>query len=43
MELLVNVDKVVENLKKYLAFLREFVIEYNEEIEKGFMIKYNKK
>ena len=40
---IVNVDKVVENLKKYLAFLREFVIEYNEEIEKGFMIKYNKK
>ena len=40
---IVNVDKVVENLKKYLAFLREFVIEYNEGIEKGFMIKYNKK
>ena len=27
---IVNVDKVVENLKKYLAFLREFVAEYNE-------------
>ena len=26
----VDVDKVVENLKKYLAFLREFVEEYNE-------------
>lgn len=26
---IVNVDKVVENLKKYLAFLREFVEEYN--------------
>ena len=25
----VDVDKVVENLKKYLAFLREFVEEYN--------------
>ena len=33
---IVNVDKVVENLKKYLAFLREFVIEYNEEIEQEF-------
>ena len=26
----IDVDKVVENLKKYLAFLREFVEEYNE-------------
>lgn len=26
----VDVDKVVENLKKYLAFLREFVEEYNK-------------
>jgi len=26
---IVNVDKVVENLKKYLAFLREFVAEYS--------------
>ena len=30
---IVNVDKVVENLKKYLAFLREFVEEYNKKIE----------
>ena len=26
----VDVDKVVENLNKYLAFLREFVEEYNK-------------
>lgn len=27
---IVNVDIVVENLKKYLGFLREFVEEYND-------------
>ena len=30
---IVNVEKVVENLKKYLAFSKEFVEEYNKKIE----------